>query len=125
MISVSGEGSGVAGTSYTLKCRVTVPFGVSQFSPNMQWKRPDMPFTPAKITAYTTKSFTATLFLSSLQTSLAGEYICQAGYLLGNLTSELANGTFNLDIIGKPANPSWGMNSLFSNSFRPNRPSHY
>ena len=44
MVSVSGEGSGVAGTSYSLTCTVRLPLGVAQFLLNIQWKRPDMTF---------------------------------------------------------------------------------
>ena len=99
MVSVSGEGSGVAGTSYSLKCRVTMPPGVSKFSPKMQWKKPNMPFIRASITFITIRAFGATLQLPSLQSSDAGEYLCQASYSLGDHTSPPVNGSFILDVL--------------------------
>ena len=39
MVSVSGNGSGVAETQYSLTCRVRLPPGVDQVSPNIRWKR--------------------------------------------------------------------------------------
>ena len=101
MVSVSGEGSGVAGTSYSLTCLVRLPPGVAQFPLNIQWKRPNMPFTPAVITASTTRGFLATLQLPSLQSSDAGEYLCQASYSLGGYTSSLVNDSFTLNVTGK------------------------
>ena len=101
IMNVSGDGSGMAGTPYSLTCRVTLPPGVAQVSPNIQWKRPNMTFTPTPITAITRTGFTATLQLPSLQSSDAGEYLCQASYSLGGYTSPLVNGSFTLDVIGE------------------------
>ena len=101
MVRVSGEGSGVAGTSYILTCTVRLPPGVYQVSPNIRWKRPNMAFTPAVITAISKAGFLATLQLFSLQSSDAGEYLCQASYSLGGYTSPLVNGSFILNVTGK------------------------
>ena len=100
MMNVSGDGSGVAGTSYSLTCTVILPPGVFQFSTYMQWKRPNMPFTTSS-TSLTRTGFTATLELPSLQSSDAGEYLCQASYSLGGYTSPLVNGSFILDVVGE------------------------
>ena len=99
MVSVSGEGSGVAGTSYSLTCRVRLPPGVDQVLPNFQWKRPNMPFIQALITTITLGGFHTTLQLPSLQSSDVGEYLCQANYSLGGYTSPLVNGSFILDVL--------------------------
>ena len=101
MVNVSGEGSGVAETSYSLTCQVRLPLGVNQVSPNIQWKRPDMPFTPAPITSLTIAGFLATLQFPTLQSSDAGEYLCQASYSLGGYTSPLVNSSFILGVICK------------------------
>ena len=103
LVSVSGEGSGVAGTLYSLTCRVRLPLGVDQFLLNIQWKKPNMPFTLALHTPATHNPllFTATLQHPSLQSSDAGEYLCQANYSLGGHTSPLVNDTFILDVTGK------------------------
>ena len=102
LVRVSGEGSGVAGTSYSLTCIVKLLPGVARVSPNIQWKRPKMPFTPASTPLFTSVGFLATLQLPSLQTSDAGEYLCQANYSLGGYTSPLVNDTFILNVTGKP-----------------------
>ena len=103
MVRVSGEGSGVAGTSYSLTCTVRLPPGVDQFLLNIQWKRPNMPFTPAlhTPTAHNPLLFTATLQLISLQSSDAGEYLCQASYSLVGYTSPLVEGYITLNVISK------------------------
>ena len=100
-VSMSGEGSTVAGTSYSLTCIVRLPAGVYQVSPNIQWKRPNTPFTPASSIRVITLGFLATLQLPSLQSSDAGEYLCQATYSLGGYTSPHVNGSFTLDVISK------------------------
>ena len=98
MVSVLGEGSGVAGTSYSLTCIVILPPGIAQLSPSIQWKRPDMPFTPASVIAVMNRGYLAILQLPSLQSSDAGEYLCQASYSLGGYTSPLVNDSFILDV---------------------------
>ena len=122
ILRLSGERSGVVGTSYSLTCSITVPHGVSQFSPNVQWKRPNMPYTRALIiSAITNRGFTAILSISSLQTSHAGDYLCRAGYFLGNnINSELSQGTFILDVISK-STVTLVLQVLVCNWFRPNR----
>ena len=98
---MSGEGPGVAGTSYSLTSRVRLPPGVDQVSPNIQWMRPNMLFIPASIITITTRGFAATLQLPSLQSSDAGEYLCQASYSLGGYTSPLVNDSFTLNVTDK------------------------
>ena len=98
MVSLSGEGSGVAGTSYSLTCTVKRPLGIL-ITPSIQWKRPNLPFTPASNTMTTTRDILATLQLPSLQSSDAGEYLCQASYSLGGYTSPLVNGFYTLNVI--------------------------
>ena len=104
ILSVSGEGSGLAGTSYSLTCTVRQPSGVTvaHISPNVQWKRHNMTFTPASVTLISNRDFLATLQLPSLQSSDAGEYLCQASYSLGGYTSPLVNYYFTLNVIGRP-----------------------
>ena len=100
MVSVSGEGSRVVGASYSLTCTVRLPPGIFQ-APNIQWKRPSMPFTRTFITAINSEGYLATLHLPSLQSSDAGEYLCQASYSLGGYTSPLVNDSFILNVICK------------------------
>ena len=100
LVRVSGEGSGVNGTSYSLTCQVTLPPRVG-VSPNIQWKRPDMPFSQSVNISHTEGHFLATLQLPSLQSSDAGEYLCQASYSLGDYTSPLFNDSFTLNVTSK------------------------
>ena len=88
-VVVSGEGSGVTGTSYTLTCSVSLPSGVQEASPNIQWKRPNMMLSSSSSITNTSRGFLATLHLQSLQSTDEGEYICLAGYYLGNIASPL------------------------------------
>ena len=115
MITVLGEGSGVAGTSYSLICTVRLPFGITEF-PNIQWKRPNMPFTRAFIWASTSVGFTATLQLPSLRSSDAGEYLCQASYSLGGYTSPLVNDSLTLNVISKSTNVTSKTHLVYYNS---------
>ena len=57
-----------------------------------------MPFTPASNTTATTRDILVTLRIPSLQSSDAGEYLCQASYSLGGYTSPLVNDSFILDV---------------------------
>ena len=100
---MSGEGSGEVGTSYSLTCRVTLPPGVAGVSPNIQWKRPNMPYTPVASTPDSTRSqqFRTTLELNPLQSTDAGEYICQASYSLEGYTSPLVRHSLTLEVISK------------------------
>ena len=123
-VSVSGEGSGVARTSYSLTCTVILPPGVAQFSPNIQWKRPNMPYTPASDISLTTRDILTTLWLPSLQSSDAGEYLCQASYSLGGYTSPLANGSFILNVICKLIFFLIRLQSYLADSHRPNNHSN-
>ena len=100
-MSVSGEGSGVAGTSYSLICTVRLPPGVAQFLLNIQWKRPNMLMSRAHVVSITSAGSLTILQLPALQSSDAGEYLCQASYSLGGYTSPLVNGSFTLDVTGK------------------------
>ena len=100
-VVVSGEGSGVAGTSYTLTCGVSLPIGVQEASPNIQWKRPNMLLSSSSSITNTSRGFLATFQLQSLQSTDEGEYICLAGYYLGNIASPLVMSSTTLHVIGK------------------------
>ena len=101
VVVVSGEGSGEVGTSYSLTCRVTLPLGVAGVSPNIQWKRPNMPYTPSTPDNANSRQFHTTLELNALQSTDAGEYICQASYSLGGYTSPLVRDSLALEVISK------------------------
>ena len=102
VVVVSGEGSGEVRTSYTLTCRVTLPLGVAEVSPSIQWKRPNVPYTPASTPDSTSsRQFHTTLELNTLQSTNAGEYICQGSYSLGGYTSPLVRDSLTLEVISK------------------------
>ena len=111
VVVVSGEGSGEVGTSYSLACRVTLPLGVAEVSPNIQWKRPNMPYTPASTPDSTSsRQFHTTLELNTLQSTNAGEYICQASYSLGGYISPLVRDSLTLAVISKSYRLNCGLN---------------
>ena len=95
VVVVSGE----IGTSYSLTCRVTLPLGVAEVSPSIQWKRPNVPYTPASTPDSTSsRQFHTTLELNPLQ---SGKYICQASYSLGGYTSPFVRDSLTLEVISK------------------------
>ena len=77
---------------------IRLPPGVAQVIINIHWKRPNLPFTTASSTSLIIAGFLAILQLSSLQSSDAGEYLCQASYSLGGYTSPLVNDSFTLEV---------------------------
>ena len=101
VVILSGEGSGVTGTSYTLTCKVSLPNEVQATSPNIQWKTPNMLLFSSSSITNTSRGFLATLQLQSLQSTDEGEYICLAGYYLGNISSPLVMRSATLHVIGK------------------------
>ena len=102
VVVVSGEGLGEVGSSYSLTCRVTLPLGVAEVSPNIQWKRPNMPYTPASTPDSTSsRQFHTTLELNPLQSADAGEHFCQASYSLGGYISPLVRNSLTLEVISK------------------------
>ena len=90
-VDVSGYGSGVTGTSYTLICRVTLPSGVQledSATPTIQWLRPDTStLTPVGPTLMNDGAYTSNVTLNPLQETHTGQYMCEAGYSLGGLSS--------------------------------------
>ena len=108
VVVVSGE----VGTSYTLTCKVTLPLGVAEVSPNIQWKRPNMPYTPASSTpdSASSRQFSTTLEQNPLQSTDAGEYICQASYSLGGYASPLVRDSLTLAVISKSYRLNCGLN---------------
>ena len=79
VVSVSGTGSRVRGTAYTLTCRVTLPSGVhvERDSLDIQWLKSNTSFTPPII--YSNGSYTVNLTFTSLD---RGIYTCRANYSL-------------------------------------------
>ena len=83
-VSVSGNGSGMVGSSYTLICSVTLPSGVqTAISPTIAWHKPYLSTANSSV-VYTQSdgSYLATLTLNSLQETDAGSYVCTALYSL-------------------------------------------
>ena len=101
VVVVSGEGSGEVGTSYSLTYRVTLPLGVAEVSPNIQWKRLNMTYTPSTPDSTRSRQFHTTLELNPLQSTDAGEYICRASYSLGGYSSPLVRDSLTLEVISK------------------------
>ena len=70
-VTLSGSGSRVAGTSYTLTCTVTPPTGVqfdSSFPPNIQWLGPDTTLlTPTNPSQISSGVYVSNITLNPLQ----------------------------------------------------------
>ena len=92
-VTLSGSGSRVAGTSYTLTCTVTPPTGVqfdSSFPPNVQWSGPDTTVLTATVPSQISSGvYVSNITLNPLQETHSGQYSCSASYCLGGISSEV------------------------------------
>ena len=84
-VVVSGEGSGVTGTSYTLTCRVSLPSGVEPDSLDIQWLGLPTP-QPVMIS---TGVYISNVTLNPLLPNNNG-YTCTANYTISGVSSLLA-----------------------------------
>ena len=104
-VAVSGYGSSVAGTSYTLICSVTLPSGVQledPATPTIQWLGPDTSaLTPVGPTVISDGVYTSTVILFPLLETYTGQYVCEAGYNLGSLLSPQVEDRENITVICK------------------------
>ena len=83
-VVVSGEGSGVTGTSYTLTCRVSLPSGVEPDSLDIQWLGLPTP-QPVMIS---TGVYISNVTLNPLLPNNTG-YTCTASYTINGVSSLL------------------------------------
>ena len=83
-VVVSGEGSGVTGTSYTLTCRVSLPSGVEPDSLDIQWL--GLP-TPQPV-IISTGVYISNVTLNPLLPNNTG-YTCTASYIASGVSSLL------------------------------------
>ena len=81
---MSGEGSGVTGTSYTLTCRVSLPSGVEPDSLDIQWLGLPTP-QPVNIS---TGVYISNVTLNPLLPNNTG-YTCTASYTINGVSSLL------------------------------------
>ena len=99
MVRVSGEGSGVAGTSYSLTCRVSLPSGVKSDSLDIQWV--GLP-TPQPV------MITAGVYISNINVTLnplpptTTSYTCRANYTKNGVSSAVED-SININVVGKSA----------------------
>ena len=101
-VTLSGSGSRVAGTSYTLTCTVTPPTGVQlddSVPPNVQWLWPDTTvLTPMKPSQISSDVYVSNITLNPLQETHSGQYSCSASYSLGGVSSEVVTEEMNITI---------------------------
>ena len=104
-VDVTGFGSSVAGTSYTLTCRVTLPSGVKledSATPTIQWLGPDTStLTPVGPTLNSDGVYTSTVAFVSVLETHTGQYVCEARYNLGGLLSPQVEDRENITVIRK------------------------
>ena len=102
-VTLSGSGSRVAGTSYTLTCTVTPPTGVqfdSSFPPNIQWLGPDTThLTPTVSSQMSSGVYISNITLNPLQETHSGQYSCRASYHLGSISSKVVTDEMNITVI--------------------------
>ena len=98
-VAVSGFGSSVAGTSYILTCRVTLPSGVQledSATPTIQCDTSTL--TPVGPTVISDGVYTSTVILFPLLETHTGQYVCDAGYNLGSLLSPQVEDRENITV---------------------------
>ena len=95
---VSGEGSGVVGTSYTLSCRVSLPSGVEPDSLDIQWLGLSTP-EPVMIS---TGVYISTVTLDSLPPTTT-DYTCRASYTENGVSSGVVEESLTIDVVSKSA----------------------
>ena len=96
---MSGEGSGVVGTSYTLTCRVSLPSGVEPDSLDIQWLGPS---TDEQIVDTTNnRVVTRQLSLDPLSLARGGDYTCTASYTVDGQTTVTTSDTERVIPISK------------------------
>ena len=94
MVVVSGEGSGVAGTAYSLSCRVSLPSGVEPDSLDIQWLGLSTP-EPVMIS---TGVYTSTVTLDLLPPNIT-DYTCRARYTENELSSGVVHESLTINVV--------------------------
>ena len=89
---MSGEGSGVVGTSYTLTCRVSLPSGVEPDSLDIQW----LGLPPTQPVMTTAGVYIRNLTLDPLLPNGPESYTCNASYTANGVSSRLVQATINI-----------------------------
>ncbi|CAI8016766.1 hypothetical protein GBAR_LOCUS10262 [Geodia barretti] len=101
-VVVSGEGSGVVGTSYTLTCRVSLPSGVEPDSLDVQWLGPSTDEQTVDTTD--NRELTSQLSLDQLSLAHGGDYTCTASYTVDGGTTVTTSDTAKvIPIIAPPS----------------------
>ena len=95
---VSGEGSGVVGTSYTLSCRVSLPSGVEPDSLDIKWLGLSTP-EPVMIS---TGVYISTVTLDRLPPTTT-DYTCRASYTENGVSSEIVEESLTINVVSKSA----------------------
>ena len=97
---MSGEGSGVVGTSYTLTCRVSLPSGVEPDSLDIQWRGPSTDEQTVDTTDNRVVT-TSQLSLDPLSLVHGGNYTCTASYTVDGGTTVTKSDTERVIPISK------------------------
>ena len=98
VVVVSGEGSGVVGTSYTLSCRVSLPSGVEPDSLDIQWLGLSTP-EPVMIS---TGVYISHVTLDPLP-STTTNYTCRASYTENGVSSGVVEKSLAINVVSKSA----------------------
>ena len=97
VVVVSGEGSGVVGTSYTLSCRVSLPSGVEPDSLDIQW----LGLSTSEPVMISTGVYISTVTLDPLPPTTT-DYTCRASYI-ENGVSEVVQENLPINVVSKSA----------------------
>ena len=95
---VSGEGSGVVRTSYTLSCRVSLPSGVEPDSLDIQWLGLSTP-EPVMISPGV---YISTVTLDPLPPTTT-DYTCRVSYAENGVSSSVVEKSLTINVVSKSA----------------------
>ena len=102
-VTLSGSGSRVAGTSYTLTCTVTPPTGV-QFSVPPTIQCPGLTTAIRKNSQMSSGAYVCNITLNPLQEAHSGQYRCSASYSVGAISSEVATEKMAIIVLSEVCN---------------------
>ena len=86
----------MAGTSYTLSCRVSLPSGVEPDSLDIQWLRLSTP----ELVMINIGVYTSTVTLDPLPPTTT-DYTCRASYTVNGVSSEEVEESLTINVVGK------------------------
>ena len=99
-MTLTEDGSRVAGNVYTLTCRVTVPKEVQpDHPPTIKWQTPQSTSYTEAVSTTSGCSCISTITLNPLQETDEGDYVCMASYIVSVFQSPTVMATISVTVL--------------------------